>query len=223
MTSRMTDMEQVRRELRTLSRGRLLIIAERAAELAPPTQLKALLGDFIDSEVLDATPPSGRSLLDEVREFHAGSLAGEYYESLPVNARNCTEQSKGTDAFMATFDRLMTACIRDTEMGPRLPVLEAFDLLFDLLRHIDEGHDDVILFADEGGSYEVGVNWRRALPAYFLCLAENNSAQQFAQAVDQVIADFADNDRAHHLAEACRRADEGQRAAVRALAPARRR
>jgi len=29
---------------------------------------------------------------------------------------------------------------------------EAFDILFGLLRHIDEGHDDVIFFADEGRS-----------------------------------------------------------------------
>jgi hypothetical protein len=223
MTSRTTDLEQVRRALRTLSRGSLLIIAERAAELTPPTQMKMLLGGFIDIEALASATATARPLLDEVRDFHARSLAGEYYESFPVNARNCTEQSKGTDAFMATFDRLLVACIRDTDIGPRLPALQAFDLLFDLLRHIDEGHDDVIFFADEGGSYEVGVNWRSALPAYFQCLAENSSAERFAQAVDQVIADFADYDREHHLAEACRLANEVQRAAVRALAPARRR
>ena len=77
--------------------------------------------------------------------------------------------------------------------------------------------------ADEGGAYEVGINWRDALPAYFRCLAESSSAELFAQAVDRVILDFAEDDRAHFLAEACRLANKAQRAAVSALTIGRRR
>lgn len=157
MTSRATDLEQVRRALRTLSRGSPLIIAERAAELVPPAELKVLLGNFINVEALTSSPAAARSLLDEVRDFYARSVAGQYYESFAVNWKNCTERSKGADAFMAEFDRLLTRCIRDAEAGPRLPTLQAFDLLFALLRHIDGRHGDVIFFADEGGSYEVGL------------------------------------------------------------------
>jgi hypothetical protein len=95
-------------------------------------------------------------------------------------------------------------------------VLQAFELLFALLRHIDTGNDDVIFFADEGGSWQIGVDWRTALPAYFRCLAETVSVEQFALKVDQAIADFVDYDRAHYIAEAGRLASPIQQAALRA-------
>ena len=99
---------------------------------------------------------------------------------------------------------------------------EAFELLFKLLRHIDEGNDDIIFFADEGGSWEVGVNWSTAFPAYFRCLAETASAEQFAQVVNQVITDFSNYERPRHLRAARRVASTAQKAALRALPVARR-
>jgi hypothetical protein len=222
MTNRPLNLEQIRLTLRTFSRHSLLIIAGRAAELVPPAELKRLLGDLVDIDAL-ASATAAPSLLDEVRGFHARSLAGEYYEDFAVKAGNCTEQSKGTDAFMAEFDRLLAKCIRESETGPQPLVLQAFELLFALLRHIDACHDDVIFFANEGGSWQIGVNWRAALPAYFQCLAETASTEQFALAVDQVITDFADHDRAHYLAEVSRLAPPAQQAALRALLAAPRR
>jgi len=47
---------------------------------------------------------------------------------------------------------------------PRQPVREAFELLLGLLRRIDKG-DDVIFFADEEGSWRIGVDWRVELSA----------------------------------------------------------
>jgi len=32
-------------------------------------------------------------------------MSGKYYEDFAVSAKNCTEQSKGTDAFIAEFNR----------------------------------------------------------------------------------------------------------------------
>lgn len=216
MTNRQLDLEQVRLTLRTFSRGNLLIIAERATELVPPAELERLLGDFVDVNAL-ATATAAPSLLDEVRGFHTRSLAGEYYEDFAVNAGTRTEPSKGTDAFMAEFDRLLAKCIRESETGPRPLALQAFELLFALLRHIDACHDDVIFFADDGGSWQIGVTWRTALPAYFRCLAETVSPELFAQAVDQAITDFAGHDRAHYLAEVNRFTPPAQQAALRAV------
>ena len=68
---------------------------------------------------------------------------------------------------------------------------EAFDLLFALLRHIDACEDDVIFFADEGGSWQVGVSWKNVLPAYFRCLAETAGPEEFAREVGAAIKDFA--------------------------------
>jgi hypothetical protein len=143
-----------------------------------------------------------------------------YYQSFDVNSKNCMEKSKGTEAFIAEFDRLLGICIRDGKRGPRAPVREAFDLLFTLLRKIDECNDDVVFFADEGGSWQVGVDWRSALPAYFRCLADVAAPDDFAREVDRTITDFAEYDRPRHLAAALRLANAEQKAALRRL-PAR--
>jgi hypothetical protein len=156
-------------------------------------------------------------LLEEVRRFHGASLNGDYYESFNVNSKNFMEKSEGTEAFIAEFDRLIGKCIRAAGKGPRGPVREAFDLLFGLLRRIDEDPDSVVFFADEAGSWQVGVDWRSALPAYFQCLADGVAAEEFAREVDRTISDFADYERPKLLAAARRVANVEQKAVLRRL------
>ena len=55
-----------------------------------------------------------------------------------MNSRNCTDKSQGTDAFIAEFDRLMARCVQAVAEGSQETVRGAFELLFSLLRHIDE-------------------------------------------------------------------------------------
>jgi hypothetical protein len=222
MNRRVPDLEKLRAELRRLRRGDLLIIVERALELVPSAKLKALVGGFVPIEPLAATESGAVSLLDEVRKFHAESMNGQCYESFAVNSRNFTQKSERTEAFIAELDRLLGMCIRVAAKRPRSPMREALELLFALLRHIDKGHDDVIFFADEGGSRQVGVDWRPALAAYFRCLADGASAEEFAHAVDQAIKAFAEYERPRHLAAARRVASAAQRAALGAVTPARR-
>lgn len=52
MTRRAVDLEKVRLALRRMSRGNLLIVAERAAELVPRAKLRALVGDLVRLEDL---------------------------------------------------------------------------------------------------------------------------------------------------------------------------
>ena len=167
------------------------------------------------------TKPGAAPLLQEVRKFHAASLRGEYYDTFNVNSKNFMVKSEGTEEFIAEFERLLRTCIRVAEKSPRTPVREAFELLFALLRRIDKSPDDVIFFADEAGSWQVGVDWRAALPAYFRCLADGTSAEAFASEVDRTITDFANYERPRHLGAARRVANAGQKAALRSL-PARR-
>ncbi len=47
----------------------------------------------------------------------------------------------------------------------------AFDILFGLLDYIDQGNDDVIFFADEGGAWQVDVAWAKVLPSCFRVLS----------------------------------------------------
>jgi hypothetical protein len=217
MTRRDVDRERLRLALRWMSRGDLLIIAQRAAELVPRVKLRALIGDMVRLEAPAATASGATSLLDEVREFHAAGLRGDYYESFAVDSKNFMQKSRGTDAFIAEFDRLLRKCVRAVQQGPRAPVREPFELLFGLLRHIDECHEDVIFFADEAGSWQVGVDWRTALSAYFRCLAEGTPAEEFARKVDRAISDFANPERPRHMAAARRSGNARQKSALRRL------
>jgi hypothetical protein len=213
MTSRITNLEMLRKALRGMSRGDLLIIAERAIELVPRETLKALVGGYVLVDgVADAS--AANALLDEVQKFQVDSLAGRYFEDFEVNSRNCTEYSRGTDAFIAEFKRLLCGGIGASDTGQYGVARHTFELLFALLRHIDEGHDDVIFFADEGGSWQLGVDWHNVFAAYFRCLAETATAAYFATNVDQTIEDFAGHERPQHLRTAHAVANAAQRAAL---------
>jgi hypothetical protein len=209
------DAEKLHVALRRMPRGRLLIVAERALEIVPRAKLCQFVGDMVRLEELTEGKPGHASLLDEVRKFHDASLSHEYYESFHVNSKNYMEKSRGTEAFLAEFARVIGKCVRATANGPRRPVREPFELLFALLRCIDEDPDSVVFFADEGGSWQVGADWREVLPAYFRCLAEGASGDEFAREVDRAITDFADYDRQHQLTAARRVASVEQEAALR--------
>ncbi len=218
MSSRAIDLEKLRTELRAMRRGDLLIIAERAAELVPRVKLKTLLGDYLCVDDLPEAKSRQAPLLKEVQKFYTESLGGRYFEGFAVNSRNCKEHSMGTDAFIAEFHRLVGKCIRAADAASRNGVREAFELFFRLLQRVDEADDNVVFFADEAGSWQVGVQWRTVLPAYFRCLAETASAEEFSRSVDQVIRAFAEHDRPQHLRTAGKVASAGQQAALSGMA-----
>ena len=43
--------------------------------------------------------------------------------------------------------------------------------IFNLLDQIDQSSHDILFLADEGGSWEVGVDWENVLPAWFKVLS----------------------------------------------------
>ena len=90
----------------------------------------------------------------------------DYYEDFNVNSKNYMDKSRGTERFIAEFDRLLGTCVRAAAKGPRVPVRDAFELLLALLRRIDEDSDSIVFVADEGGAWQVGVDWSAAFPYY---------------------------------------------------------
>ncbi len=101
------DLERLRRALRALRRGDLLIIAERAAELVPRARLGALLGDLVQIDALTQASEAQAPLLKEAQKFHTAVLGGKYYPDFSVNSRNFMERSAGTataDEFARTVD-----------------------------------------------------------------------------------------------------------------------
>ena len=175
----MTDLEKLRAELRSLRRGDLLKIAERATVLLPTDDLEGLLGDFMKLDVVAERNSPQVPLIEEVQKFYGESLAGRHFDEIEGKAKHRVEHSWGTDSFNAELDHLLRRCVHDSSLGPSTSVCDAFELLFRLLRHIDEGHDDVVFFSDESGSWQFGIDWPRVLPAYFRSLAESVSAEDF--------------------------------------------
>lgn len=214
MRQESVDHERLRAALRQMSRGQLLIIAERAVELLPAPDLPHLVADMVLVPVREDALADTASLLDEVRKFHAASLRGEYFQDFDVNSKNCTEQSKGTDAFIAEFDRLTGKGMRAVEQGSHDEVRTAFELLFSLLRRIDEAPDRIVFFADEPGSWQIPVNWPAVLPAYFRCLAAGATGEDYAIGVERAISDFCHHGRPDLIAAAQREANDDQRAAL---------
>jgi hypothetical protein len=201
------DLAALRLALRQMPRGNILMIAERAIELLPEEALAILLRDFVQVP----------RLLDQVRTFHDASLSGNYYESYAVNSKNDMDHSSGTDAFIAEFDRLIGMCLRAAAECAHTTAVDAFELLFAVLRRIDEDADSVVFFADEAGSWQIPVEWETVLPSYFQCLADGTSAENFASKVDGVIADHCRHRQPQLLAAAQRVANAEQQAALQRL------
>lgn len=211
----MIDYTAVRAELRNLSRGSLLVIAERAAELLPAEQLSVLLGEIVNIEATTLAPVA--ALIDDTRQFVNAAMAGHYYEAVEINNRGRQEQSSGTDAFDAEFDRLVRRYALAPEQGQFAATRESVELLLDLLRYIDEGNDNVLFFADDSSSLNVSVNWHSLLPTYFKCLAAILPPVEFARTVVSTIDEFVSYEREHHLAAAHAVSSDAQRDALRTL------
>ena len=156
------DRAKLRDALRTIGDESVFYMLDEAIDLLPPDKLAKLVGQYIQLERLrpdagaDATK---RSSLEDVKVFDTASRAGKYYLSFNVNSKNYMEASTGTRAFIAECRRQLDRCVAQASKGEAAETREAFDVIFALLRHIDEGNDDDVFFADEGGSWQVGVDW----------------------------------------------------------------
>ena len=196
----------------------LLFLIDRAIELIPQEQLPELIQGFFDLDSFQVDEMAEDELiLETVLDFQADSLAGVYYESFRVNSRNYMDQSRGTINWIAEFDRLMNQCIKECEAGEYFQAHPAFEILIELLDEVDECRDDIIFFADEGGSWQVGVSWEHVLPAYFTALAEVVEPDVYAESVVKVVKKHADYRSDIHLEKAMEIADPAQRKALKAI------
>ena len=210
------DRDKLRAAVRKLGNEYLFYMLDDALELLPPAKLHKIAKKYLDLERLrpDAEQPAGPSLLTDVRRFEKASLAGEYYESFNVNSKNCTQQSAGTSAWIATCRRLLDRCVANAKTNKPVEVRQAMDILFGLLDHIDQCLDDVIFFADEGGSWQVGVDWPKVLPVWFKVLSATAEPQEYAVRITALLSRHYDYGRDKMLAIARRTATTQQRQAL---------
>jgi hypothetical protein len=185
-----------------------------AIALLPPSKLAKLAGRYLNMKDLQPPDPKHGGLLAQVKVFQKASLAGDYYESFGVNSKNYREMSGGTRAWIAECQRLLDGCVSATAKDELAGICEAFEILIALLTHIDECLDDIVFFADEGGSWQVGVDWVTVLPAWFTCLAATAGPEEYAGRVVDIVDRFKRGDRDKQLTLAASQASEEQRKAL---------
>ena len=217
------DRDKLRAAIRRLSPEYVFYMLDDAIDLLPLTELEGIAKKYLDLKRLrpDGDRQTKATLLADVKAFDKASRAGEYYESFMVNSRNCTAQSTGTTAWIATCNRLLDRCVAEERGSEPTELRAAFDILFGLLDYIDQGNDDVIFFADEGGSWQVGVDWNQVLPSWFRVLSVTAFPEEYAERITSLILHHCDQDRDKMLAAASNSATAEQRQAL-AKAPNRR-
>jgi hypothetical protein len=131
-------------------------------------------------------------LRDAVQEFTEAALRGEFFEEFRVNTGNCTSKSGGTQEFGARLDLLLDRCVAEADALDPAEVCRVYELLFDLLREIDRFERDIVFWADEGGTWNFMIPWKRVLAPYFQCLAKTASRAAFAKRAKAVIDDLVD-------------------------------
>lgn len=218
------DREHLRGLLRGMKRHDHLSLLDRAIDVLAEDALVSLFEPRVGLRAMvRAADRSPAGLLAAVRSFHKATLAGEHYEDFDVNSRNSSETSVGTEAWIAECERLMTACLEAEAAGgseAAETVGDAYRLLFDLLQRIDRG-EEIVFFADEGGSWQVDLAWDRILPSYFRCRARSASPAEYAKEAVGLIDDFAGHDAKRMLGRARGAATSAQRAALAKARPRR--
>ena len=210
------DRDKLRAALRKLGDEYVFYILDEAIDLLPVAKLAKLAGRYIDPSRLRPDGKAKGGLLADVKAFEQASLRGEYYEGFNVNSKNFMDMSKGTRGWIAECHRLLDRCVGRAKADDPVDVRASFEIIFGLLHHIHECHDDVIFFADEAGSWQVGVDWARVLPTWFACLSATAEPDEYARRVADVVGELTSHDRGKYLAAARRIATPAQRKALRA-------
>lgn len=210
------DKDKLRAAVRRLGHGYVYYMLDDAIDLLPSSKLHQIAKKYLDLGVLrpDGEAKTKGSLLAAVKTFDKASRAGDYYESFLVNSKNYREQSTGTTSWIAEYRRLLDRCVAEGSKGSPAEVREAFDILLGLLSYIDECNDDVIFFADEGGSWQVGVDWERVLPHWFRVLSATAAPGEYAQRITAFLEHHCGYGRDKMLAVARRAATPEQRSVL---------
>jgi len=208
------DRDKLRAKLRRMNNAQVYELLDRAIDLLPRTKLISLVHNYISLKDLKPDSDTDGDLLEAVENFQRRSLNGEYYQSFMVNSKNCTEISQRTCAWMADCNRLLDNCRKAASKMASKQTAEAFDIIFDLLAKIDSEPDVIVFFADEGGSWQVGCDWKNILSAWFKCLSVAATPDDYAQKVVSVVDGFVHYDRDRFLASARRAGTTDQRRAL---------
>ena len=217
MDDRPIDREKLRTAIRTLGGEYIFYMLDDAITLLPEAKLRKLIESYLDAAAFCADGTRKRNLLADAEAFQKASLSGSYYNGSTGRGKNRDEDPIETLSWIADCRRLLDRCAKQTSRRNAAEVCQAFEIVFGLLDHIDECHDDVVSFADEGGSCQMGFDWENVLPAWFNALSATVEPAEYARRIDEILNRHYAEGRAEMLAVARRAATPVQRQALSKL------
>lgn len=220
MARRRIDWEVLEPAFRKLKKDDLLQVLHDAYQELPASRVVSVFGAYVDLMALESPPTNAKGaapgrLLKAVERFHTDSLAGHYYESFNVNSKNFMDTSEDTDLWISECNQLFDKCVQLSAEGHHAETRSAMDLLFELLAEIDTGNDEIIFFADEGGSWQVGLDDEKVLSAYFSSLAGTATPEEYANSVRNLIEERDAYNHDKFLKSARKVANAAQRKALK--------
>ena len=213
MSGKSIDRDKLRQVMRKMDDDMIYFLLDDAIDLLSDTKLTKLVGNYLDLTNLRMDGDE-RSPIEEVKTFHKVSLEGGYYEEIDVHSKNFIQNSRGTQAWISDCTRLLDRLVAMSHKKGSPEIAAAFDLIFELLEKIDEGND-IVFFADEGGSWRVYVNWEKVFPGYFKSLTVAAESGYYAERVVELVDLYQKRDREKYLATARRVATAVQKKALR--------
>lgn len=127
------------------------------------------------------------------------------------------EMSMGTIAWLTKFNRLMESSASKAKAGDPSVFRKCMEILFNLLDTLDSGDTEIVFFADEGGSWQVGVDWSEILPVWFRVLSATAEPEVYSHGVLNRITRHQNYRRAELLGIALSVATPSQRDFLAAL------
>ena len=179
------DLTKLRAQLALLDAGSIRALLDLALDELTPDAMARVFKNHVHLDRMRITQAVPPTLLEEVEDFHARALRGEFYEVLHHRHRG-PDESRGTQVFHATFGRLEQRCVEAPRVGHEAEIRRAFELLFDLMRQIDECRDDIVSWSDEGGAWQLGVDWPAVMAAWCPCVAAASTLEEYRAAVAEV-------------------------------------
>jgi len=208
------DRDKLRAAIHKLGNESVFQMLDDAIDLLPASKLHKVVKKHLDVKQVLYEKGAQPDLLTDVKAFEHNSLAGKYYESFNVNSKNYREQSEGTKAWIAECRRLLNRCAAQAGRADPSETCQAFHTIFGLLDRIDDCQGDVIFFADEGGSWQVGVDWDKVLPPWFEVLSATAAPKEYAGRIATLLETHYGYGRDKMLPVALRTATPDQRKAL---------
>lgn len=203
------DRQQLRQALGRLDQADLLDFLDEIMALVPDSELRDIGCRYVDL-------PQGltsANLLAEVRSFDAASRAGDFYEDFAVNSRNFSELSSGTQCWIDECERLYRRIVAELPKLPPEDTREMLGLIIGLLHEVDDDND-IAFWADEGGSWQVGIDWKELVTYWLKALAATAAPTDYARAVTDAINKFYGEERERYFRLARKHATPEQRRAL---------